>query len=60
MPRGYDRRADALREDELVRKASAVREAVLKAVRETPEHADFIRHAGAAASLKAAATAGAQ
>jgi len=60
MPRGYDRRADALREDELVRKASAVREAVLKAVRETPEHADFIRHAGAAASLKAATTAGAQ
>ena len=52
MPKGYDRRADTLSADELVRKASVIRAGVLAAVRETPEHADFIRQVGAAATLQ--------
>ena len=54
MPKGYDRRADTVSRDELVRNASAIRANVLAAVRQAPEHADYIRQAGCAAALQTA------
>ncbi len=54
VPRGYDRRAELVSAEALRANASAIRNDVLKAVRETPEHADFIRRIGAASGLQTA------
>jgi len=58
-PRGYDRRADAVTEGNLVANAAAIRRDIAAAVRSTPEHAAFIEQIGAAsgtAALAASAT----
>ncbi|QIK78049.1 tryptophan 7-halogenase [Sphingomonas piscis] len=51
MPRGYDRRADALPTDVIARNAAAIRANVAAAVAATPTHEDFIRKSGVAATL---------
>ncbi|MEO6361251.1 MAG: tryptophan halogenase family protein [Sphingomicrobium sp.] len=55
VPGGYDRRVDAVSDNDLVSNASAIRANVSAAVRETPDHADFIRQIGAAATLQSVA-----
>ncbi|MFZ3482760.1 tryptophan halogenase family protein [Sphingomonas sp. 3-13AW] len=54
IPERYDIRAEAMSHGAVSAKAAAVREKVLSAVRQTPDHAAFIRQIGAAASLAAA------
>jgi tryptophan halogenase len=48
QPQGYDPRADGVDEQTLVANAAAIRRDVLTAVRNTPEHAAFIRQVGGA------------
>ncbi len=51
IPRGYDRRADAVAFETLLANGDAVRGGVDATVRKMPDHASFIRAMGAAASL---------
>lgn len=50
VPKGYDRRADAVPAEALRAKAAALREGIAKAVRDTPTQADFIRRIGASST----------
>lgn len=53
VPKSYDPRADIVPEETLRTNAAAIRNDVLKAVRETPAHSEFIRRIGAASGLQA-------
>lgn len=57
LPKGYDPRANTIGDAALTARAAAVRDAVTRAVRATPDHADYIRRIGAAGSLSVPATA---
>jgi tryptophan halogenase len=50
VPRGYDRRIDAVPEDVLVRNAATLRDQVRAAAENTPDHLAYLRQMGAASA----------